>query len=191
MRRCWGMFVLALMVAAVAGCAATAPPGPSQTASVPAASATAPRSATASPADATTEPTSPAGPSLSSNAPATDPVPTGAPTLAPGGRLAIRYSGTPGTQFDGLATAMFDDGAVVSVPSAGVLQADAFTRTMEEATVALRVTGTILSARGTYRVEILGGRLEEGVFVEDQVLAVSEATGGGSELRVEYGNVEV
>jgi len=114
-----------------------------------------------------------------------------APTLAPGGRLAIRYSGTAGTQFEGVVTGLFDDGAVVPVPASGVLQARPFTRTMGEAMVSLRVTGTIVSGEGTYRVEIVGGHLEEGIFIEDQVLAVSEATGRGGEVRVDYGNIDL
>jgi hypothetical protein len=40
-------------------------------------------------------------------------------------------------------------------------------------------------------VEILGGHLEEGIFIEDQVLAVSEATGRGGEVRVDYGNIDL
>ncbi|MDQ3493028.1 MAG: hypothetical protein M3452_07190 [Chloroflexota bacterium] len=117
--------------------------------------------------------------------------PSSAPTLAPGGRLAIRYSGTVGTQFEGFVTGLFDDGAVVPVPASGVIQARPFTRTMGEAMVSLRVTGTIVAGSGTYRVEILGGHLEEGIFVEDQVLAVSEATGRGGEVRVDYGNIDL
>jgi hypothetical protein len=117
--------------------------------------------------------------------------PSGAPTLAPGGRLAIRYSGTPGTQFDGVVTGLFDDGAVVPVPASGVVQAGPYTQTMGEAMVALRVTGTIVFGAGTYRVEILGGHLDGGNFVEDQVLAMGEASGRGEEVRVDYGNIDL
>jgi len=196
MRRSWGILLLVLVtVALVGGCAATAPPGPSQAASAPSASATPPASVTAPASDPAGTPPSP---SLS---PSVDPAlptasntqlgPSSAPTLAPGGRLAIRYSGTAGTQFEGVVTGLFDDGAVVPVPASGVLQARPFTRTMGEAMVSLRVTGTIVSGEGTYRVEILGGHLEEGIFIEDQVLAVSEATGRGGEVRVDYGNIDL
>ncbi|MBA3435118.1 MAG: hypothetical protein H0U11_01365 [Chloroflexi bacterium] len=196
MRRSWGILLLVLVtVALVGGCAATAPPGPSQAASAPSASATPPASVTAPASDPAGTPPSP---SLS---PSVDPAlptasnthlgPSSAPTLAPGGRLAIRYSGTAGTQFDGVVTGLFDDGAVVPVPASGVLQARPFTRTMGEAMVSLRVTGTIVSGEGTYRVEILGGHLEEGIFIEDQVLAVSEATGRGGEVRVDYGDIDL
>jgi len=196
MRRSWGILLLVLVtVALVGGCAATAPPGPSQAASAPSASATPPASVTASASDRAGTPPSP---SLS---PSVDPAlptasnthlgPSSAPTLAPGGRLAIRYSGTAGTQFEGVVTGLFDDGAVVPVPASGVVQARPFTRTMGEAMVSLRVIGTIVSGEGTYRVEILGGHLEEGIFIEDQVLAVSEATGRGGEVRVDYGNIDL
>lgn len=196
MRRSWGILLLVLVtVALVGGCAATAPPGPSQAASAPSASATPPASVTAPASDPAGTPPSP---SLS---PSVDPAlptasnthlgPSSAPTLAPGGRLAIRYSGTAGTQFEGVVTGLFDDGAVVPVPASGVVQARPFTRTMGEAMVSLRVIGTIVSGEGTYRVEILGGHLEEGIFIEDQVLAVSEATGRGGEVRVDYGNIDL
>jgi hypothetical protein len=201
MRRSWGILLLVLVtVALVGGCAATAPPGPSApVASAPVASAP----VASTPVASTTPPASdpagtPASPSLS---PSVDPAlptasnthlgPSSAPTLAPGGRLAIRYSGTAGTQFEGVVTGLFDDGAVVPVPASGVVQARPFTRTMGEAMVSLRVTGTIVSGEGTYRVEILGGHLEEGIFIEDQVLAVSEATGRGGEVRVDYGNIDL
>jgi hypothetical protein len=196
MRRSWGILLLVLVtVALVGGCAATAPPGPSQAASAPSASATPPASVTAPASDRAGTPPSP------SVSPSVDPAwptasnthlgPSSAPTLAPGGRLAIRYSGTAGTQFEGVVTGLFDDGAVVPVPASGVVQARPFTRTMGEAMVSLRVIGTIVSGEGTYRVEILGGHLEEGIFIEDQVLAVSEATGRGGEVRVDYGNIDL
>ena len=196
MRRSWGILLLVLVtVALVGGCAATAPPGPSQAASAPSASATPPASVTAPASDRGGTPPSPSvsssvDPALptASDTPAAR---SSAPTLAPGGRLAIRYSGTAGTQFEGVVTGLFDDGAVVPVPASGVLQARPFTRTMGEAMVSLRVTGTIVSGEGAYRVEILGGHLEEGIFIEDQVLAVSEATGRGGEVRVDYGNIDL
>ena len=196
MRRSWGILLLVLVtVALVGGCAATAPPGPSQAASAPSASATPPASVTAPASDRAGTPPSPSvsssvDPALptASDTPAAR---SSAPTLAPGGRLAIRYSGTAGTQFEGVVTGLFDDGAVVPVPASGVLQARPFTRTMGEAMVSLRVTGTIVSGEGTYRVEILGGHLEEGIFIEDQVLAVSEATGRSGEVRVDYGNIDL
>ncbi|MDQ3553718.1 MAG: hypothetical protein M3395_04850 [Chloroflexota bacterium] len=201
MRRSRGILLLGLVaVALVGGCAATAPPGPSQAASAPVASApvaSAP-AASATPSASVVPASDPAGtppspsvdPALptASNIPA---APSSAPTLAPGGRLAIRYSGTAGTQFEGVVTGLFDDGAVVPVPASGVVQARPFTRTMGEAMVSLRVTGTIVSGDGTYRVEILGGHLEEGIFIEDQVLAVSEAMGRGGEVRVDYGDIDL
>jgi hypothetical protein len=196
MRRSWGILLLVLVtVALVGGCAATAPPGPSQAASAPSASATPPASVTAPASDRAGTPPSPSvSPSVDPALPTASDTPaarSSAPTLAPGGRLAIRYSGTAGTQFEGVVTGLFDDGAVVPVPASGVLQARPFTRTMGEAMVSLRVTGTIVSGEGTYRVEILGGHLEEGIFIEDQVLAVSEATGRGGEVRVDYGNIDL
>ncbi len=196
MRRSWGILLLVLVtVALVGGCAATAPPGPSQAASTPSASATPPASVTAPASDpAGTPPSSSVSPSVDPAWPTASDTPaarSSAPTLAPGGRLAIRYSGTAGTQFEGVVTGLFDDGAVVPVPASGVVQARPFTRTMGEAIVSLRVIGTIVSGEGTYRVEILGGHLEEGIFIEDQVLAVSEATGRGGEVRVDYGNIDL
>ncbi len=196
MRRSWGILLLVLVtVALVGGCAATAPPGPSQAASPPSASATPSASVTAPASDRAGTPPSPSvSPSVDPAWPTASDTPaarSSAPTLAPGGRLAIRYSGTAGTQFEGVVTGLFDDGAVVPVPASGVLQARPFTRTMGEAMVSLRVTGTIVSGEGAYRVEILGGHLEEGIFIEDQVLAVSEATGRGGEVRVDYGNIDL
>lgn len=197
MRRSRGILMLALVVvvATIGGCAATAPP-PSQAASAPsanppAASGTPGSSVDASPTDATATPLSPSADPVLPTAVNTHLGPSSAPTLAPGGRLAIRYSGTAGTQFDGVLTGLFDDGAVVPVPASGVIQARPFTRTMGEAMVSLRVTGTIVAGSGTYRVEIVGGHLEEGIFVADQVLAVSEATGRGGEVRVDYGNIDL
>lgn len=189
MRRFWGILLLASFVSgALAGCAATAPPEPSQLTSPPAASATpaAPPGATT---PASNDPS--ASPASAPPASATPARPSSAPTLAPGGRLAIRYSGTAGTQFEGVVTGLFDDGAVVPVPASGVVQAQPYTRTMGDAMVALRVTGTIVSGSGTYRVEILGGHLDGGIFVEDQVLAIDEATGQGQEVRVDYGNIDL
>lgn len=201
MRRSWGIIVLASLMAGVlagmvAGCAATAPPGPDQSANRPtssAAAASATPSASVTPSAASSTGTS-ASPSIAaSQSPLNTHLgPSSAPTLAPGGRLAIRYSGTPGTQFNGVATGLFDDGAVVPVDASGVLRQQPFTQTLGEAAVALRVTGAIVSGSGTYRVEILGGHLDEsGIFVEDQVLALDEATGRDAEVRVDYGNVDL
>ena len=201
MRRSWGIMVLALgltgvLVGMVGGCAATAPPGPGQSFSAPTSSAAAIRatpSSSVTPSAASSTGAS-ASPSIAaSQSPLNTHLgPSSAPTLAPGGRLAIRYSGTSGTQFNGVATGLFDDGAVVPVDASGVLSQQPFTQTLGEATVALRVTGTIVSGSGTYRVEILGGHLDEsGIFVEDQVLALDEATGRGEEVRVDYGNVDL
>lgn len=205
MRRSRGVLLLALVVvvATIGACAATAPPESGRSASAPAASGTSAASGAPGAGDtpgtsvndsstgATGTPPSPSADAVLPTAASTDAGASSAPTLAPGGRLAIRYSGTAGTQFDGVATGLFDDGAVVSVPASGVLQATPFTRMMGEAMVALRVTGTIVSGSGTYRVEIVGGHLEDGIFVADQVLAVSEATGRGGEVRVDYGNIDL
>lgn len=178
MRWSWGILLLALTLAA---CAATPPPAPSGDTSAP---------GTSAPATATRPATTDGQPAPS--APATDLAPSSAPTLMPGGRLAIRYSGTPGTEFTGIVTGLFDDGAVVPADASGVVLQRPFTQTMGEATVALRVIGTVLSGSGTYRLEILGGHLDaSGIFVEDQVLAMDEASGQGEEVRVDYGNVDL
>ncbi len=172
----------ALALASLA-CTSAPPQAPSargsQAASLPAASASA--SAPSSPVPAPSSPT----------ASAAQPTPTAMPTLAQGSRLGIRYSGSPGVEFQGLITARFDDGQVVPRDASGHIDKDPITQGLGESIVAVRVTGNILSREGTYRVEIVAGHLEGGVFVADQVLAADEATGRNGEVLVDYGNVDI
>lgn len=124
---------------------------------------------------------------------ASDAQPTGTPmpTLPEGSRLGIRYSGSPGVEFQGLITARFDDGQVVPRDASGHIDQEPITQGLGETIVAVRVSGTIVSRRGTYRVEIVAGHLQAGIFVADQVLAADEATGRDGEVLVDYGNVDL
>lgn len=113
-------------------------------------------------------------------------------SLAPGSVLGIRYSGSTGTLYEGRLTVVFDDGAVVPRDASGTIPTGGpITQPLGADIVAVRVTGTVQSADGTYRVEIVGGRLEGLTYVPDQLLAVDEATGGGDTVQVDYGNVDL
>jgi len=117
-------------------------------------------------------------------------VPPGA-SLASGSVLGIRYSGTTGTLYQGLLTVVFDDGSVVPRDASGTIPAGGpITQPLGADVVAVRVTGTVGSAEGTYRLEIVGGRMEGLTFVPDRLLAIDEATGGGETVQVDYGNVD-
>lgn len=183
MRGTWLVTRTALLVAVAVACTSTAPPSPPSGTGGPSGS------------PAATSPADPGVPGASESPAASsgEPGPSGAaPTRPPGSRLGVRYSGTPRVEFQGILTARFDDGLVIPSDASGVVLDDPITQGLGESAAAVRVTGTILSREGTYRVEIVAGHLDpSGVYVVDIVLAADEASGRDGQVLVDYGNVDI